>query len=103
MLKHFDESREDLKPYRLTCELWESYLMPKPDQHNEVEINFLIEGSLTYLIHDKKIKVEKGKLVAFWAFTMGIKVKDVAKNVNLHPDYANQIFKKCLVPPFPIT
>lgn len=66
MLKHFDESRQDLEPYGLTCELWESYLMRKPDRHNEIEINFLLEGSLTYLIHNKKIRAEKGKIIIFW-------------------------------------
>lgn len=67
MLKHFDESREELKPYGLTCELWQPHLMRRPDRHNEIEINYLPEGSITYLIHDQKIKIEKGDILVFWA------------------------------------
>ncbi len=67
MLKKFDESRQDLKPYGLTCELWQPKLMRRPDRHNEIEINFFPEGSLTYLIHDQKLKIKKGRMIIFWA------------------------------------
>lgn len=67
MLKKFDESRKDLKPYGLTCELWEPHLMKRPDRHNEIEINYVPEGSLTYLIHDQKLKIKKGRMIVFWA------------------------------------
>jgi len=66
-MKKFNESRSDLKPYGFTCELWKSHLMRRPDRHNEIEINFLLDGSLTYLIHNMKIKTEKGKVLIFWA------------------------------------
>jgi AraC-like DNA-binding protein len=67
MLKRFDESREDLKPYGLSCELWQPNLMRRADRHNEIEINYLPNGSITYLIHDQKIKIEKGNILVFWA------------------------------------
>lgn len=67
MLKHFDEKREDLTPYGLTRETWCPNVMRRPDRHNEIEINYLPEGSITYLIHDKKIHVEKGSFIMFWA------------------------------------
>lgn len=67
MLKRFDESREDLKPYGLTCELWQPNLMRRADRHNEIEINYLPKGSITYLIHDQKIIIEKGDILVFWA------------------------------------
>ena len=67
MLKHFDEKREDLTPYGLTCEVWRPNVMRRPDRHNEIEINYLPGGSITYLIHDRKIHVAKGGLVIFWA------------------------------------
>ncbi len=67
MLKLFDESREELTPYGLTCELWQPYLMRRADRHNEIEINYLPEGSITYLIHDQKIKIERGDILVFWA------------------------------------
>lgn len=67
MLKKFDENRQDLKPYGLTCEIWRPNLMARPDRHNEIEINYLPEGSLTYLIHDQKLKIKKGRMIVFWA------------------------------------
>ena len=67
MLKRFDESREDLKPYGLSCELWQPNLMRRADRHNEIEINYLPEGSITYIIHDQKIRIEKGDILMFWA------------------------------------
>ncbi len=66
-MKTFDESREDLKPYGLTCELWKPSLMRRPDRHNEIEINYMVDGSLTYLLHDRKIQIEAGGILLFWA------------------------------------
>ena len=67
MLKRFDESREELKSYGLSCELWQPNLMRRADRHNEIEINYLPEGSITYIIHDQKIIIEKGDILMFWA------------------------------------
>jgi len=66
-MKKFNESRDDLAPYGLTCELWQTHLTSRPDRHNEIEINFMLDGSLTYLFHSKKIRTEKGKIIIFWA------------------------------------
>jgi len=41
--------------------------MRRPDHHNEVELNFLESGSVTYLLGGTKTVVEAGKLSAFWA------------------------------------
>jgi AraC-like DNA-binding protein len=41
--------------------------MRRPDHHNEVELNFLESGSVTYLLGGNKITVEAGKLSVFWA------------------------------------
>lgn len=40
--------------------------MPKFDRHNEVEVNFLPEGSLTYLFHGHRETVFSGRLSLFW-------------------------------------
>lgn len=65
-LMTFDQSRKNFKPYGLTCELWTPSLMRKPDRHNEIEINFFSEGSVTYLFQDKKITVPAKRLTVFW-------------------------------------
>lgn len=67
MVNQFDERREEFKPYGFTCELWMPGLMTKPDRHNEIEINYFTEGSMTYLFQDERITVPAKRLTVFWA------------------------------------
>ena len=64
---HFDDRRPEFTPYGLTCELWTPKPMPRPDRHNEVELNLLEGGSLTYLMWGQRVSVHGGRLAAFWA------------------------------------
>ncbi|WP_425607596.1 helix-turn-helix domain-containing protein [Pelagicoccus albus] len=41
--------------------------MKRPDHHNEVELNLLIHGSVTYLLGGSKVRIRSGQLAAFWA------------------------------------
>lgn len=41
--------------------------MCRPDHHNEIEINFLTSGYLTYLLGGQKVVIEAGQLSLFWA------------------------------------
>ena len=41
--------------------------MRRPDHHNEVEINLLESGWVTYLLGGRKVKIEAGRLSVFWA------------------------------------
>lgn len=41
--------------------------MPRPDRHNEVELNLLTSGSLTYLFGGSKVTIPAGRLAVFWA------------------------------------
>jgi AraC-like DNA-binding protein len=66
-MQHFDQSRTDFTPYGLTCELWSPASMPRPDRHNEIEINFLRSGSLTYLLGGRYTTVNEGEIALFWA------------------------------------
>lgn len=66
-LKFFDNNRPEFKPYGLTVEKWTPKLMSRPDRHNEIEINLLTGGSLTYLINDRKVVVKAERLAIFWA------------------------------------
>jgi AraC family transcriptional regulator, melibiose operon regulatory protein len=63
----FDPNRPDFAPYGLTCVRWWPSPMRRPDHHNEVELNFLSSGSLTYLLGGSKTTVTAGKLGVFWA------------------------------------
>ncbi len=63
----FDPNRPDFAPYGLTCVHWRPSPMRRPDHHNEVELNFLESGTVTYLLGGTKTVVEAGKLGVFWA------------------------------------
>lgn len=66
-MKKFDARRPEFSPYGFTCELWTPARMPRPDRHNEIEINLLAAGSLSYLLGGSRTKIEAGKLAVFWA------------------------------------
>jgi AraC-like DNA-binding protein len=66
---HFEESRRDLEPYGFTCEMWEPQPMPRADRHNELELNFVDAGSLTYLLGGRRIRLRARNLLVFWAAT----------------------------------
>lgn len=63
----FDHTRPDFLPYGLRCDLWQAVLMKRPDRHNEIEVNYLEEGSLTYLLAGRKVTVRAGRFSLFWA------------------------------------
>lgn len=66
-MARFDDTRPDFAPYGLTCVRWTPGLMPRPDRHNEIELNLLESGSITYLLGGRKVTVESGRLAVFWA------------------------------------
>lgn len=63
----FDPDRPEFAPYGLTCVRWQPSPMQRPDQHNEVELNLLKSGSITYLHGGNKKVVDVGRLCLFWA------------------------------------
>jgi AraC-like DNA-binding protein len=63
----FDPQRPDFAPYGFTCVSWRPSAMPRPDRHNEIEINLLRSGSVTYLLGGRKVRIEARRLSAFWA------------------------------------
>ncbi|MBI5768815.1 MAG: helix-turn-helix domain-containing protein [Verrucomicrobia bacterium] len=63
----FDPTRPDFAPYGFTCVRWHPEPMRRPDRHNEVELNFLERGWVTYLLGGRKVRLEAGMLSGFWA------------------------------------
>lgn len=63
----FDSNRPDFAPYGFSCVRWEPAPMSRPDRHNEIELNFIRSGWITYLLGGSKVRIEAGKLSAFWA------------------------------------
>lgn len=63
----FDPNRPDFTPYGFTCVRWNPSPMRRPDHHNEIEINLLQSGWVTYLLGGRKVRIPAGTLSAFWA------------------------------------
>jgi AraC-like DNA-binding protein len=66
-MNQFDPARPDFTPYGLTCVRWRPSPMRRPDHHNEIELNLLTSGWVTYLLGGRKVRVESGRLAVFWA------------------------------------
>jgi len=41
--------------------------MQRPDHHNEIQLNMLVKGRVTYLLSDQTVHIRQGRLTAFWA------------------------------------
>ena len=63
----FDPARDPFSPYGFSCQMWQPTLMPKPDRHNEIEINLLRSGSVTYLMGGSRTTIQAGRIALFWA------------------------------------
>lgn len=63
----FDPNRPDFEPYGFSCVRWTPSPMKRPDHHNEIEINMLTSGWVTYLFGGRKVRVPAGSLAVFWA------------------------------------
>jgi AraC family transcriptional regulator, melibiose operon regulatory protein len=63
----FENDRPNFTSYGLTCVRWNPSPMQLPDHHNEIQLNMLRRGRVTYMIGARKVKVVTGRLTAFWA------------------------------------
>jgi AraC-like DNA-binding protein len=66
-MAQFDTERPHFNSYGLSCVRWNPSPMKLPDHHNEIQLNILRRGRVTYMIGGLKIKVKPGHLTAFWA------------------------------------
>jgi len=63
----FDPNRPDFAPYGFSCVRWTPSPMKGPDHHNEIEVNILTKGWVTYLLGGRKVRISAGQLGVFWA------------------------------------
>jgi AraC-like DNA-binding protein len=63
----FDSSRPEFAPYGFTCQRWTPVPMQRADRHNEIELNLLKHGALTYLLGGNTVIIPAGRLAVFWA------------------------------------
>jgi len=52
-----DHGLVDYALYGSTCARWAPTLLPHSDRHNEIEMNLLDQGSLTYLLGGQKVTI----------------------------------------------
>ena len=65
-MARFDPTRPDFSPYGFSCVRWIPTAMPRCDRHNEIELNLLEDGRLTYLMGGSRVVVPSGRLTVFW-------------------------------------
>jgi AraC family transcriptional regulator, melibiose operon regulatory protein len=63
----FDSTRPEFAPYGFSCQRWTPVPMQRPDRHNEIELNLLKRGSLTYLLGGNMVVIPASRLAVFWA------------------------------------
>jgi AraC-like DNA-binding protein len=59
--------RPDFTTYGLSCVQWIPGPMRQPDHHNEIQINLLKRGRVTYVLGGSTVQVKPGRFTAFWA------------------------------------
>jgi AraC-like DNA-binding protein len=77
----FDPNRPDFAPYGFSCVRWTPSPMKRPDHHNEIEVNILTKGWVTYLLGGRKVRIEGGQLGVFWA-AIPHQILDFAPGMN---------------------
>jgi AraC-like DNA-binding protein len=58
---------DDNTSYGLQVHIDNPITMPTPHSHDDIELNLLFDGSLEYLFSGRRLKVDAGCLLAFWA------------------------------------
>lgn len=66
-LKAFDDRRRDFEPYGFCCEKWQPKRTPRPDRHNEIELVFVLGGSLVIFLGGRRAEIPAERLAVFWA------------------------------------
>jgi AraC-like DNA-binding protein len=66
-MANFDANPADFTSYGLSCVRWNPAPMRRPDHHNEIQLNLLCRGQVTYLLGAQTVQVKPGQLTAFWA------------------------------------
>ena len=58
---------EAAESYGLQSWRWQPDVMPLPHRHGDVELNLLLEGTVTYVHRDRFVKLTPRQLAIFWA------------------------------------
>lgn len=66
-MARYPKEHPEFTTYGLSCVRWIPRPMQRPDHHNEMQLNLLIRGRVTYLLGGRTCHVRPGRLTAFWA------------------------------------
>jgi len=55
------------EPYGLQSWRWQPELMPLPHRHGDIELNLLLDGTVTYVHRDRFVALAPYQLAMFWA------------------------------------
>jgi AraC family transcriptional regulator, melibiose operon regulatory protein len=67
IMEPFSYQTIDVATLGLATNIQQPGLMQRPHRHNEVELNYLERGEMTYLSGGKRIQVSAGQIAVFWA------------------------------------
>jgi AraC family transcriptional regulator, melibiose operon regulatory protein len=73
----------DISAYGLANDWFQPVLMKRAHRHNEVELNFIEQGSLTYLFGGVRMSLQAGQMALFWA-TVPHQLMRVEERTLLH-------------------
>ncbi len=60
-------ARNTPESYGLQSWRWQPALMPLPHRHSDIELNLLLEGTVTYVHRDRFVTLSPHQLAIFWA------------------------------------
>ena len=67
VMRRFDATRPEFTPYGFEVDKWDPMPHGRPDRHDEIEIGFLDQGTVTWLIGGQRVTVRPRNLTVFWA------------------------------------
>lgn len=70
------------KSFGLWADRGRPSLMTENHSHSDIEINYLEDGELTYLIHGQRVKIPTRKLIIFWAAIPHQLLESSVKNMH---------------------
>ncbi len=73
----------DISAFGLANDWFQPVLMKRAHRHNEVELNFIEQGSLTYLFGGVRMSLQAGQMALFWA-TVPHQLMRVEERTLLH-------------------
>lgn len=83
VMKHLNKLAIDVQAFGLANETHQPSRMARAHRHNEVEMNFVVSGAMSYLFGGSRVEVQAGETALFWA-AIPHQLVDVAEGTIYH-------------------